>query len=157
MKLKLLFILILLAGLVCISPVAAKGGFDQYGYNYQARIFVGPSDGYDRILNNDPIYGNDHLVMKWSKEWDDARFHNGTWGPGAWVSNEWNGKVEGGSGDSEHCKIVWYGPCSEGVRLEDGGVCIWGQFKIIMDQYSYSDGTHDWITRVSPNGYGYYK
>ncbi len=37
--------------------VAAKagGGFDEFGYNYTARIFVGPADGYDRVLGNDPI------------------------------------------------------------------------------------------------------
>jgi len=29
---------------------AAQGGFDEFGYNYNARIFVGPADGVDRIL-----------------------------------------------------------------------------------------------------------
>lgn len=28
----------------------------------------------------DPTYANDHLVMKWSKAWDDARFHGEPWG-----------------------------------------------------------------------------
>ncbi|MDO8691845.1 MAG: hypothetical protein Q7R39_17880 [Dehalococcoidia bacterium] len=96
------------------SAVWAAGGFDQFGYNYQARVFVGPADGVDRTLDGavsgDPTYANDHLVMKWSKAWDNARFHGAPWTPDAWVDNEWNGSVPGGSGESEHCKIVWVGP-----------------------------------------------
>src|SRR3989304_316073 len=101
-----------------IAPAFAAGGFDEFGYNYNARVFVGPADGVDRVLDGmvwgDPTYANDHLVMKWSKAWDDARFHGGPWTPDAWVNNEWNGNVPGGSGESEIVKIKWVGlPCDE--------------------------------------------
>ena len=99
--------------LLTASVVMAQGGFDEFGYNYQARVFVGPADGVDRILDGevwgDPTYANDHLVMKWSKGWDDARFHGGEWACDAWENNEWNGMVPGGSGEVWHYKIVWVG------------------------------------------------
>ena len=138
--------------------VAAGGGFDQFGYNYQARIFVGPADGVDRVLDGtvwgDPTYANDHLVMKWSKAWDDARFNNAPWTPDAWCDNEWNGNVSGGSGETEHCKIGWVGP-----ELEDspywrpGGYAIWGEFEVIMDQGTNASG-HWSLAHAVPTGYG---
>ena len=33
------------------APLAKGGGFDEFGYNYKARIFVGPADGIDRVLD----------------------------------------------------------------------------------------------------------
>jgi len=66
-----------------------NGGFDEFGYNYKARVFVGRADGVDRVLDGkvwgDPTYANDWLVMKWSKAWDDARFHGAPWTPDAWL------------------------------------------------------------------------
>jgi hypothetical protein len=129
-------------------------GFDQFGYNYNARIFVGAADGYDRVLGNDPIYGNDHLVMKWSKAWDDARFHGALWTPDAWVDNEWNGMAPDGSSTTEHCKIVWVGPALEtSLYWVPGGYAIWGEFEVLMDQGMVS-GAHDWYAHATPNGYG---
>jgi preprotein translocase subunit SecG len=43
-----------LVGSLMLSPVMAAGnggGFDEYGYNYQARVFVGKADGVDRVLD----------------------------------------------------------------------------------------------------------
>lgn len=139
-------------------PVQAGAGFDEFGYNYKARVFVGKADGVDRILDGlvwgDPTYANDHLVMKWSKGWDDARFHGGAWGPDAWETNEWNGMVPGGSGEVWHYKIIWVGACgADGTQLPDGGYCIWGQFEVIMSQ-GVVDGVHIWETHVTPNGFG---
>src|SRR3989304_5078336 len=80
-------------GAVLLTPmtVSAAGGFDQFGYNYKARIFVGPADGVDRVLDGkvwgDPTYANDYLVMKWSKGWDNARFKGASWTPDAWEDN----------------------------------------------------------------------
>jgi hypothetical protein len=63
----------------------------------KARVFVGKADGVDRALDGtvwgDSTYANDHLVMKWSKAWDDARFYGAPWTPDAWLDNEWNGAV----------------------------------------------------------------
>src|SRR5450756_990472 len=51
-------------------------GFDEFGYNDAARVFVGLADGVDRKLDGlvwgDPTYAKDHLVMKWNKAWDDC-------------------------------------------------------------------------------------
>jgi hypothetical protein len=88
----------------CSFVFQTKGaGFDEFGYNYVAEIFNGPADGVDRVIDGavwgDPTYANDHLVMKWSKGWDDARFGGQPWGPTDWEDNEWNGAVPGGSGE----------------------------------------------------------
>jgi hypothetical protein len=67
---------ILACALSSVNVAFAQGGFDEFGYNYKARVFVGKADGVDRVLDGkvwgDPAYANDHLVMKWSKAWDDA-------------------------------------------------------------------------------------
>jgi hypothetical protein len=142
------------------APAAAGSGkgFDQFGYNYQARLFNGPADGVDRVLDGmvwgDPTYANDHLVMKWSKAWDDARFHGGAWTPDAWCDNEWNGNGPGGSGTSEHVKIVWVGPDLELSQYwRPGGYAIWGEFEVIMDQGTDASG-HWWLAHAIPTGYG---
>jgi len=171
-------LLVLVLGLVAIFAVGKQamvsvdqgvvegtntgGGFDQYGYNYQARLFQGAADGVDRNLDGtvwgDPTYAKDHLVMKWSKGWDDARFHGAAWSPDAWEDNEWNGNVPGGSGFSEHYKIIWVGPALANSQLwRPGGYDVWGEFEVIMDQGT-SKGTkpaHAWYTiHVTPAGYG---
>ncbi|TDA39279.1 MAG: hypothetical protein DSO08_02465 [Candidatus Methanomethylicota archaeon] len=72
-KIVALFGLFLLAAAI-MPAITVGGGFDEYGYNYEARIFVGKADGVDRVLDGkvwgDPTYANDWLVMKWSKAWE---------------------------------------------------------------------------------------
>lgn len=159
---KLLLVMILLAGLVLIAPVSAKG-FNEFGYNDQARIFVGSADGVDRELDGavwgDPTYANDHLVMKWNSEWTRGKVESWNNPPyAAWENNEWNGRVPGGSGEMWHYKIVWVGACGvEGNKLDNGGYCIWGQFAVIMDQGSSPDRVHEFLGKANPAGYGSYK
>jgi hypothetical protein len=103
----------------------------------------------------DSTYANDRLVMKWSKAWDDARFHNATWTPEAWVDNEWNGAVPGGSGEVWHYKIIWVGPeLEDSPYWREGGYPIWDQFEVIMDQGTWSDHMHEFIAHAIPTGYG---
>lgn len=138
------------AALLC----AGENGFDQFGYNDKARLFVGAYDGYDRVWGNDGIYANDHLVMKWSKAWDDARFNHAPWGPDAWVDNEIIGVHADGSGYTEHAKIIWVGSELENSPYwRDGGSPIWGQFELIMDQGMDPNQEH-YSLRAVPNGYG---
>jgi len=99
-------------------------------------------------------------VMKWNEQWDicnDAGNLDPDACTGAWLNNEWNGKVKGGSGSVWHYKFVWVGPCGAyGDPLPDGGYCIWGQYEVLMDQghdLSYGSG-HLWFARSTPNGYG---
>ena len=151
-----LAVLVISIGLV--TAANENKGFDKFGYNYQARVFVGAADGVDRILDGkvwgDPTYANDRLVMKWSKGWDDARFHGAPWTADAWENNEWNGMVPGGSGEVWHYKIKWVGICGAyGTPLPDGGYCIWGQFEVLMDQGTGANG-HQWYTHAIPTGYG---
>ena len=161
---KIIFSSVIVAALFVGAGVAgAAGGFDEFGYNYQARVFVGPADGVDRVLDGtvwgDPTYANDHLVMKWSKAWDDARFHGAPWTPEAWVDNEWNGKVPNGSGETWHYKTIWVGPELESSPYwRPGGYAIWGQFEVIMDQGVdpgfCAPNVHCWFALAAPNGFG---
>ncbi len=149
-------ILLAIVAIVAL-PVVAKGGFDQYGYNYNARIFVGKADGVDRVLDGavwgDPTYANDHLVMKWSKAWDDARFNKAPWTPAAWETNEWNGQVPGGSGEVWHYKIVWVGAgLQDSPYWVPGGSPIWGQFEVIFSQGTEAN-VHFWETHAIPTGF----
>jgi len=163
MKLKLALAALSLLVVLCVStaPAFAQGGFDQFGYNYQARVFVGKADGVDRVLDDkiwgDPTYANDWLVMKWSKGWDDARFHGAPWGPDAWETNEWNGMNPDGSQSVWHYKIIWVGPeLGSSPYWREGGYAIWGQFEVIMDQGidpSIGPG-HIWFALATPNGFG---
>jgi hypothetical protein len=149
-------VLLVLTGMAGVAQ-AAQGGFDEFGYNYQARIFVGPADGVDRVLDGmvwgDPTYANDHLVMKWSKAWDDARFNGAAWTPDAWCNNEWNGAA-GGTDEVWHYKIIWTGPGgASSPYWREGGYQVWGQFETILDQGSAS-GEHIWYAHAQPCGYG---
>ncbi len=150
-----------LAVFLLVAGTAMAAGFDEFGYNYKARIFVGKADGVDRNINGtvwgDPTYANDMLVMKWSKAWHDARFKGASWTPDAWLINEWNGAVPGGSGEVWHYKIKWVGtPCDEtNPYWEEGGYCIWGQFEVIMDHGTdITEGVHYWIAHAIPTGFG---
>jgi len=164
MKSRLFLTAIFFMAVLCVSVApafAAKpsdSGFDEFGYNYQARVFVGRADGVDRNLDGtvwgDPTYANDWLVMKWSKAWDDARFGSAEWNPDAWCTNEWNGMLLGGSGTgTEHYKIIWVGPLLEGSPYwRPGGYAIWGEFEVIMDVYT-EVGAH-YNFHVTPAGLG---
>lgn len=141
-----------------VDAANTNNGFDGYGYNYKARMFQGTADGVDRIIDGkvwgDTTYANDHLVMKWSKAWDDARFHGKAWTPDAWVDNEWNGKLPDGSDVTEHAKIIWVGSDLENSKYwKTGGYPIWGEFEVVMDQ-GMTGTTHYWAAHAIPNGLG---
>jgi len=151
-----------------IYPVWAQVGFDKYGYNYKARIFVGigenwyrgkyridlepyPNDASDPTFYWDATYGLDRLVMKWSKAWDDARFHGGEWTAEAWCTNEWNG-MAGGSGETWHYTTVWVGSELESsVYWREGGYAIWGEFEVILSHGTVA-GEHFWEAHTTPAG-----
>jgi hypothetical protein len=151
----------LTAGLLFVlflaGAMAAGNGFDQFGYNYNAKIFVGAADGVDRNLDGmvwgDATYANDHLKMNWSKAWDDARFNGAEWTCDAWEDNQWNGMVPGGSMETWHYMIVWVGPELENSSCwQEGGYPIWGQFEVIMSHGTY-ENSHIWEAHANPSGY----
>jgi len=144
-----------------VTTTVTDTGFNTFGYNYTARIFSGLADGVDKNLDGtvwgDPTYANDRLVMKWNAAWDACNangYDNATYCAGAWVTNEWNGMVPGGSGYSEHFKIIWVGSAgSTSPYWADGGYLIWGNYEVIFDQGSDPSG-HEWYTRATPAGLG---
>jgi len=154
--LALIPILVLLA---LPAVVYAGGGFDEFGYNRTARIFVGTGSSWCEARGAPSsclgVYSNDKLVMKWNEEWD--RGNQELWANppyDAWLNNQWNGNTDGGSGEVWHYKIKWVGPCGpDYTPLPDGGYCIWGQFETLMDQGT-AEGVHYWYTHAIPNGYG---
>lgn len=151
---------LLLTGLV--APASAAGGFNQYGYNYGARIFSGPADGVDKNLDGtvwgDPTYANDHLVMKWNAAWDACNangYENPTYCAGAWVTNEWNGMVPGGSQWTEHVKIIWVGSAGDNSSYwVNGGYSIWGSYEAIQDQGMAPGHVRFVAALATPNGLG---
>lgn len=153
-----ILILVFLAG--SITVIAQNNGFDQFGYNYKARIFVGAADGTDRNLDGtiwgDPTYAYDHLVMKWSKAWDDARYRSLPWTCDAWLTNEWNGMTPAGSGETWHYKIVWVGTTLDASPCwREGGYPIWGQFEVIFSHGTVAND-HFWEAHARPPGFGGY-
>ena len=159
---KLIFMgAVALVAVLGIVATVSAGGFDEFGYNDTARIFVGPADGVDRIMDGkvwgDPMYANDLLVMKWNAAWDACN-EAGNTDPevctGAWTDNEWNGNVPGGSQTGVwHYKIVWSAVCSAGGVPTDGGYCYWGGYEIIMSQGADAGPVY-WDAHAIPNGYG---
>jgi hypothetical protein len=171
-KIVVLFIVVVM---VLASPTTVKAekpverehkttGFDQSGYNTNARIFNGTYGQWcmDKIGDEDycrAVYGtwwNDKLIMKWNAEWDRGNAENWTDSPyNARLSNISNGQGPGGSGDSSLLKMVWVGTCTDGEVLDTGGTCIWGQFAVIMQKASV-DGKLFRVAQAQPSGYGYY-
>jgi len=146
------------------SLAAAAGGFNEFGYNYGSRIFNGPADGVDKILDDkvwgDETYANDHLVMKWNAQWDScnaAGNNDEAACAGAWTDNEWNGAKKDGSGEVWHYKIIWVGSAVEASDYwKEGGYSVWGNYEVLMDQGTYNDDgvVHLMSTHSTPNGYG---
>jgi hypothetical protein len=142
------------------TSALGQRGFDQFGYNNQANIFVGSADGVDRVLDgmlyDDSTYANDLLIMKWSKAWADAKYRGAPWTCAAWIDNEWNGMTPNGSGETWHYKIVYVGPAGEASPCwRDGGYTIWGDFEVIFSHGTVAN-QHFWDAHAIPAGFGSY-
>ena len=158
--------LTLSAGVAGASPNGNGGGFDQYGYNYTARVFNGTylqwcaEQGIAPATCSTYLGAatvNDQLIMKWNAAWDAC---NASQTPpncaGAWTDNELNGKVPGGDGYVWHYKIVYSQTCTTSGTPSNGGYCVWGDYEVLMDQGTVN-GTHTSYALATPNGYGAYK
>jgi hypothetical protein len=156
--------------LVVIPAFAEKptdAGFNQFGYNYQARIFNGTFTDWCLAKGNGTIepwcanyiqgYENDKLVMKWNAAWDACNEENTPDAcTGAWLDNESNGMMPDGSGETWHYKFVWIEePCTDYAPLDNGGYCIWGHYEVIFSQGT-AGGEHFWDALAKPAGYGAY-
>lgn len=151
-----------------------KLGYDEFGYNYQARLFNGTYDSSDRNLDgkywgNDGDYVDDSLVMKWSEDWlsnmdcnNDGKLDRGDAGISmGWTTNHIEGDYLDGDGDSHHytyeVKIVYDGgeACAAGE-----GTCLWGMYRIIHEVYNDPDGGYHGVDHSrlgNPAGLGFYK
>ena len=144
-------------------------GFDQFGYNYQAHLFVGTYDSVDRVLDGKywggtGDYVDDSLIMKWSDAWlanvdcnGDGKLDRGLVdGVVGGTSLGWETNLVEGDYDSDgdgtedahytyFAKIVWVGP----------GGSLWGQYEVIEEVYNDPvGGLHGLQFMQEPPGFG---
>ncbi len=164
------------------AGVPLETGYDQFGYNYQARLLNGTYDSSDRNLDGKYFgsagdYADDSLIMKWSDEWlsnldcnGDSKLDRGlnpktgvsTGTSRGWLTNQIEGDYLGGDGDSHHytyfAKIVWVGPAPLGLDPW-ASVRLWGQYAVIQeitnDPYGGLHGVDH--SKLSHPGFGAYK
>ena len=149
------------------NPISV--GFDQFGYNYQAHLFVGTYDSSDRVLDgkywgSTGDYVDDGLIMKWSDPWLanvdcngdnklDRGLVNGVVGGTSlgWLTNQNEGDYDSdgdGTQDAHYtyfAKIVWTGP----------GSPLWGQYTVIQEVYNDpAGGFHGLQSKIGAPGFG---
>ncbi|MBN2416592.1 hypothetical protein JXO52_12160 [bacterium] len=135
-----------------------KGGFDEFGYNYQAHIFNGRYCDYDRVIGGP--YEDVTLVMKWNEAWMSNKDTDGDGnydrhlgfdtyiGSGAWCTNHQSGgegkdhwtyfvKIVAAPADAVKEGGYWY--AADGAML---GPDIWGQF-IVVQRVESGIGVYD--------------
>lgn len=151
-------------------------GYDQWGYNYQARIFNG---GYCDVYRDAAwcqAYKDIDLVMKWNGPWldnkdcdDDTLLdrHEGTpsyIGSGAWLTNQQSGTVDINGRARKWTYFIKIIAVADDATLDDGvwyaadggeiGPVIWGQFAIVQEVLNDpSSGAHG-VQYLSPTGPG---
>ena len=137
-------------------------GFDEFGYNYQAHLFVGTYDSSDRVLDGTywgltGDYVDDVLMMKWSEDWlanvdcnDDGKLDRGTSGVSlGWLTNHIIGDYVDADGNVQHytnfVKIVWTGP----------GSPLWNEYTVIEEVYNDpAAGFNGLLTKLGAPGLG---
>lgn len=127
-----------LAVILFAATVSGVGGFDTYGYNEKASIFVGTGLEWCEPRTNDPsaceeMLGpriNDRLIINWNEGWELGMAEEWANPPyNAWIKYIWNGKYKGGSGEIWHYKIEWTGSCRNGeIDIPKNGICINDEF-----------------------------
>jgi len=141
-------------------------GYDEFGYNYQARMFNGRYCDYLRVIGE----GDDcdvQLMMKWNDAWLSNKDCDGDGlldrhygftsyiGSGAWLTNHMRGEDENGKwtyfvkivaapADANLVDGIWC--AADGTEI---GPAIWGAFAIIQEVASGEGATY-----VSPSGPG---
>lgn len=161
MKKVLAMIVMAVFVLATVTPAAAAGGFDEFGYNDKAGIFVGPADGVDRSLDGavwgDPTFAIDNLVMKWNDAWTACNangYNDPEFCAGAWTTNEWNGMMPDGSKSNWHYKFIWVGSAGENSPYwREGGYLIWGNYEVIQD-FGFDPTGHFRFAQARPAGLG---
>ncbi len=142
--------------LVASDGSTIEPGFDEWGYNYQARLFNGTyCDAYRDATWCQP-YKDDELSMKWNDAWLsnkdcdgdgllDRHYDSPSYiGSGAWLTNHMAGSYEGD--DGQMCRWTYFVKivAAPDDAIADGGVwygaddteigpVIWGSFAVIQE------------------------
>lgn len=156
-------------------------GYDEWGYNYQARMFNGKYCDAYRNADWCQAYKEDNLTMKWNDAWmsnkdcdgdgklDRHYGHDSYIGSGAWLTNHMSGtyvddgktqkwnyfvKIVAAPADATKEDVVWY--TADNVEI---GPVIWGEFAIIQQVYNDTGTGEHGIEYKSPSpvGFGFYK
>ena len=151
-------------------------GVNEWGYNYQARMFNGKYCDSYRDAAWCQSYKDINLSMKWNDAWlantdadgdlklDRHHGYDTFRGSGAWLTNHQSGVNEDGSVWTYFTKIVaapddafvidgvWY--AADGTEI---GPVIWGQFAIIMTVSNDSAYDEHGVQYLSPMGPGFGK
>ncbi len=165
-------------GLYRTDNVLIETGFDEWGYNYQARIFNGMyCDSYRNATWCEP-YIDVNLIMKWNDAWlsnQDCdgdglldRFYDfDTYiGSGAWLTNHQKGRYVDDDGKKQRweyfVKIVaapadataiggfWYAADESEI-----GPVIWGSFAIIQEVINDTGTGEHGVAYLSPYSAGF--
>ncbi|MHB8772386.1 MAG: hypothetical protein ACYC7J_15435 [Syntrophales bacterium] len=153
-------------------------GYDQWGYNYQARMFNGTyCDAYRDAAWCQP-YKDDELEMKWNDAWMSNKDCSGDGlldrhygfptyrGSGAWETNHQKGTYVDANGKKQRwsyfVKIVAAPLDATLVNgfwcAADGSVigpAIWGEFAIIQEIYNDTGTGDHGVSYVSPYSAGF--
>lgn len=152
-------------------------GYDQWGYNYQARMFNGYYCDAYRNATWCQAYKNDKLMMKWNDAWLSNKDCDGDGlldrhygfpsyiGSGAWLTNHVSGeyqqngstcrwsyfvKIVAAPADANLVSGVWYD--AGGTEI---GPVIWGEFAIIQEVYNDPCGGFHGLQYISPHHAGF--
>jgi hypothetical protein len=153
-------------------------GYDQWGYNYQARIFNGKYCDAYRGASWCLLYAQDDLEMKWNDAWLsnqdcdrdgllDRHYGFASYiGSGAWLTNHQKGVYSDSNGKKQRwtyfSKIVaapadatltggtWF--AADGSEI---GPSIWGEFAIIQEIYNDTGTGDHGVLYLSPYSAGF--
>ena len=157
-------------------------GYDDWGYNYQARLFNGGyCDSYRDAAWCQP-YKDVYLAMKWNDAWLSNKDCDGDFlldrhygfdsyiGSGAWLTNHQSGEYEDGEGNI--CKWNYFvkivaAPSDAVTRYIDDVLCwcaadgteigpaIWGAFAIVQQVENDPCADIHGVQYLSPVGPGF--
>ena len=152
-------------------------GYDDWGYNYQARIFNGMYCDAYRNAAWCQAYVNDELEMKWNDAWLsnqdcdldsklDRHFGFASYiGSGAWLTNHQKGtyldggkkqrwtyfvKIVAAPADATLVTGTWY--AADGSEI---GPAIWNEFAVVQEIYNDTGTGQHGVLYLSPYSAGF--
>ncbi len=151
----------------------SDGGFDQWGYNYRARMFSGDHCAAYHGAEWCQPYDGTQMIIKWNEAmrsssdldgdgWVDEHFGFPSYiGSGAWATYHQSGTYRGEDGNVH--TWTWFGkfvakPSADYDCEANGGVTVWGgEFCEIESVYNIPDaGVHGVERKAVLPGYGTY-